>query len=111
MPGLVPGIRVFHLAPRAGRGRIASPDAMRVRGSFRGFGARIEPLTLTLSPQAGRGKRTVHYLNLLASISLRILRRMPLLVSEASCHHQPSRFIFSAAATKRFSTSVKSASV
>src|SRR5438105_4611256 len=39
-------------------------------------------------------------LNALASISLRILRRMFLLVSMPSCHHQPSCFIFVAAATK-----------
>ena len=44
-------------------------------------------------------------------ISFRICRRMPLLVREASCHHQPSCFIFPAAATKRSATSAKSASV
>src|SRR5207249_10789843 len=74
-----------------------------------------------LSPQAGRGGpnagidsiRGDHALRekALASISFRICRLMPLLVREASCHHQPSRFIFPAAATKRSATAVKSASV
>src|SRR5664280_324468 len=45
------------------------------------------------------------------SISFRICRRMFLLVRDSWRHHQPSAFIFSAAATKRFVTSAKSASV
>jgi hypothetical protein len=43
-----------HLAPLAGRGRRAL--ARRVRGTLRESSARIEPLTPTLSPQAGRGE-------------------------------------------------------
>src|SRR4051794_20958372 len=43
----------LHLAPLAGRGRIASPEAIRVRGyrSIDEVPARREPLTPTLSPQ------------------------------------------------------------
>jgi hypothetical protein len=46
-----------HLAPPAGRGRIASSDAIRVRGTHRGLGTWRLPLTPTLSPHAGRGSR------------------------------------------------------
>ena len=42
---------------------------------------------------------------------LRIWRRMFLLVREALCHHQPSRFIFTLAVTKRSATAAKSGSV
>ena len=42
------------LAPHAGRGRIASPDAIRVRGSLRArrrhLYSRTEPLIPTVSP-------------------------------------------------------------
>src|SRR5581483_8839091 len=42
------------LAPHAGRGRIASPDAIRVRGSLRALSrhlySRTEPLIPTFSP-------------------------------------------------------------
>ena len=52
----------MHLAPLAGRGRIASKDAMRVRGTLHESSKRREPLTrralrVGLSPQ-GRGEAT-----------------------------------------------------
>src|SRR5262249_98813 len=44
-----------HLAPLAGRGRIASSDAIRVRGALHLLRPMRLPFTPTLSPQAGRG--------------------------------------------------------
>jgi len=38
------------LAPHAGRGRIASKDAIRVRGTLRALSSWRQPLTPTLSP-------------------------------------------------------------
>src|SRR5579872_955745 len=49
-------VRLFHLAPLAGRGRPAKRSEVgRVRGTFHTFASRKFPLTPTLSPQAGRG--------------------------------------------------------
>ncbi|CCE08622.1 hypothetical protein BRAS3843_2770104 [Bradyrhizobium sp. STM 3843] len=55
----------LNLAPLAGRGRIASSDAIRVRGTLRKLGLRRLPLTPTLSPQAGRGSAPPSPLNTL----------------------------------------------
>jgi thiazole synthase len=52
---------LLRLSPRTGRGRIASQDAIRVRGTLNESNSHLAcgdpPLTPTLSPQAGRGSR------------------------------------------------------
>jgi len=94
---MLSALACFNLAPLAGRGRIASQDAIRVRGTLHEFGVLRLPLTPTLSPhppspfglrrtRAGRGSspsaaqhlannfsRCVHAIEIIANEEMRPL--------------------------------------